>query len=108
VKLQIDADAGISRKELWLPLVTIEETLCKLFDIFLGQLMYDIERALGIIPKSCPVPRGVFHAVNHTVDFRTLKLQTFPYGTIRFLANGIEKQSKENLFNLGIIFLNQP
>ncbi|KAF2886639.1 hypothetical protein ILUMI_19534 [Ignelater luminosus] len=107
VKLNIDADTQLlTRKETWMPLYVLDEDLCKLFDLFLGQLIYDMQRALGILPKSCPLPRGTFHAVNHTIDSKTLKLQTFPYGNIRFRVSGIEKQSKESLFKLGIIIKN--
>ncbi|KAF2887076.1 hypothetical protein ILUMI_19097, partial [Ignelater luminosus] len=57
VEFHVDVDADLTNKETWIPLFTINEEFCKFIDKFLGQFFYDIERAAGILPKSCPIAK---------------------------------------------------
>ncbi|KAF2889617.1 hypothetical protein ILUMI_16556 [Ignelater luminosus] len=107
-KVQAVADMQMIGRDIWIPLFTVEDDLCRILYMYLGQLMYDLQRDFGILPKSCPVPRGTFHAVNHTFNYRTLKLQTFPFGKINITISGLEKATKEKLWCFILAVWNQP
>ncbi|KAF2887685.1 hypothetical protein ILUMI_18488 [Ignelater luminosus] len=56
-KVQAVADMQMIGRDIWIPLFTVEDDLCRILYMYLGQLMYDLQRDFGILPKSCPVPR---------------------------------------------------
>ncbi|KAF2888464.1 hypothetical protein ILUMI_17709 [Ignelater luminosus] len=103
----VEADTQLGERENWFHIFTIEDGICRIFDRFLGQLIYDMERAIGILPKSCPIPRGSYHAVNYSMNFQTLRLQTFPFGKIRVKANGVDRPKKDKLWCFNIIIINE-
>ncbi|KAF2887278.1 hypothetical protein ILUMI_18895, partial [Ignelater luminosus] len=107
VRCNIYLDIGTKNTKNWSLLFPINEEFCKFTDKYLRQFFYDMETAVGIIPKSCPIPKGTYHALNYTMNFRTLKLQTFPFGDMKLTVSGVTKHSRKELWSYVVLLSNK-
>ncbi|KAF2889333.1 hypothetical protein ILUMI_16840, partial [Ignelater luminosus] len=93
--LNFDLENNIGRKT-WQHLVKVEDDFCRALQIYMGRFAYDMETALGILPRGvCPIPKGNYHAVNYTADFSLMRLQALPFGRLRLIGKYLEKSSKD-------------
>lgn len=110
----LDQEYVLFNSKNWQHLFTFDEDFCRFVDMYLGLLAYDMEVAMGIPRGACPIPKvaikyifeflikikncnylqGHYHAVNYTIDFRMMKLQTFPFGKLRLTLKILEKPSR--------------
>lgn len=57
--MSFDLENKIGRRT-WQRLVELEDDLCRVFQIYLGRFAYDMETAMGIIPRGvCPIPKVI-------------------------------------------------
>ncbi|KAF2901793.1 hypothetical protein ILUMI_04389, partial [Ignelater luminosus] len=56
---------------------------CNSLHKYMGEFMYDIEAAAGLIRGMCPVREGKYHVHNVELDYEKTTLQTFPFGNLR-------------------------
>ncbi|KAF2895134.1 hypothetical protein ILUMI_11039 [Ignelater luminosus] len=65
---KVDLENKFSVKN-WQHLFTIEDDFCRAMQIYFGRLAYDMETAMGILPRGvCPIPKGNYHAAAENND----------------------------------------
>ncbi|KAF2900307.1 hypothetical protein ILUMI_05880 [Ignelater luminosus] len=103
-KLKCTGYSEINKR--WIRLFHYEDDFCHTFNTYVGQLFYDMERAAGILPGTCPMPKGNYHIVNFTLDYQKLKLQSFPFGKMKYLLECSDKTTKAVTSCLNIVIVN--
>ncbi|KAF2900306.1 hypothetical protein ILUMI_05879 [Ignelater luminosus] len=105
LKTSVDIEAKLKRSR-WVHLFTVEDDFCRVIQMYIGEFWYEIQRAAAVAPRTCPIPRGNYHVVNHKLNFEKLKLQTFPFGRLRVTMITRDKYTKNVLSCLVCIIAN--
>ncbi|KAF2898619.1 hypothetical protein ILUMI_07565, partial [Ignelater luminosus] len=74
-----------------------EKKACNSVHNYLGEFIYDVERAAGLITRMCPVSKGRYTVRNLPLDFNKITLQTFPFGSLRFIIVVQDEKHNTNL-----------
>ncbi|KAF2901792.1 hypothetical protein ILUMI_04388, partial [Ignelater luminosus] len=74
-----------------------EKKACDSIHKYMGEFVYDIEAAAGLIRKMCPIPKGRYHVHNLQLNYEKISLQTFPFGNLRITMAIQDDKNRKNL-----------
>ncbi|KAF2881987.1 hypothetical protein ILUMI_24190, partial [Ignelater luminosus] len=81
-------------------LFTIRENkACDALHKYLGEFVYTIERAIGLIPRACPIPKILlqnnYHLHNLPIDAdKITTAANFPFGNLRITIDVLDSKNR--------------
>ncbi|XP_044754355.1 uncharacterized protein LOC123313506 [Coccinella septempunctata] len=78
-------------------LINAKETWCNSLHNYMGDFGYDMQKAAGINPGTCPLPAGEYSIKDHPLDFSKFKFRDVPKGTLKMVDNILDLKTKEKL-----------
>ncbi|XP_045474032.1 uncharacterized protein LOC123680274 [Harmonia axyridis] len=78
-------------------IINAKETWCNSLHNYMGDFGYDMQKAAGLNPGTCPLPAGEYSIKDHPLDFSKFKFQDVPKGTLKMVDNIIDAKTKEKL-----------
>ncbi|KAF2892531.1 hypothetical protein ILUMI_13646, partial [Ignelater luminosus] len=70
-----------------------ENKACDAFHNYLGEFVYAIERAMGLIPRACPIPKNKYHFYNLPIDANKITTAiNFPFGNLRITIDILDRK----------------
>nr|XP_022909497.1 uncharacterized protein LOC111420684 [Onthophagus taurus] len=73
-----------SQKDEYARLVSLyDEDTCEALKKFVGPFFHDMQKASGVNPGTCPVPKGDYIMKDYKLDFSKISYQAIPEGIFR-------------------------